>query len=103
MIVANIEIVLAGGFAVTVLRHSVGFDDVAAAEAEYQRVADLMDKRAERSNDVPKMIEINGAVGTKLSVPTDHISSVALIDFALANEHERGVRDAFPHLFQAKG
>lgn len=97
MIVADIHLTACnfsgGGFV-----HNVRFDDLAKAEAEYERVAALMLKRADRGNDLPKTVEVVGV--NKITLPLDDIHSVALSDFAEANEQEAGVRDAFPNLFK---
>jgi hypothetical protein len=98
MIVAEVHLT-EGGFGDHGFVHIIRFDDLAKATAEYARVADLMTKKSERGNDLPKLIEVEGA-HNKVSLPLDHLRSVGLADFAKGNEQEAGVRDAFPNLFK---
>lgn len=81
-------------------RHTVGFTKLEKAQSEYDRVAALLTKRNERGNDLPKTVEIDGDSGGKFTVGMDDISSIALLDFAWANEQEKGVAEAFPFLFR---
>lgn len=80
--------------------HTVKFNDAAKAAAEYTRVADLLQRRGDRANDLPKIVEVDGGSGNKLSLPLEIVRSVGLVDFAQANAEAAGVRDAFPNLFK---
>ena len=98
MIVADLYLT-EGGFGDKGLCHVVRFDDLAKAMAEYERVVDLIKRKSDRGNDLPKLIEVEGT-GNKVSLPLDNLRVVGLTDYAKANEQEAGVRDAFPNLFK---
>lgn len=80
--------------------HIASFADLAIATSEFDRVADLMTKREQRNNDLPKMVELQGI--NRVSVKLDDICSVGLVDYAKANEEERGMKEAFPNLGWAR-
>lgn len=96
MIVANVSVSI-GLYHES--RHSVGYSDLQQARADYERVVALMKRRREQGNDLPAIVTLDGAGGSSLTVPLDDITAVGLADFALANEQEAGVKDAFPRLF----
>lgn len=98
MLVAELELT-EGNFAAAPVIHTIGFDDLAQAYAEYERVAALLLKAAERKNDTPKIVEIEGAIG-KFRLTLDGLRSVGLRDFAKQNEQIRGTFDAYPFLFK---
>ena len=100
MIVAEIHIT-ACGFADRQMVHTVRFSDLAKARSEYERVASLMKDRADRKNDRPSTIEVNGDTGSQVSLPLDSLAGVGLCNFELSNAQLNGVKDAFPHLFKA--
>ena len=102
MIVAQVVVTAGGRRGIQLARHIVAFADVGKARGEYERVVDLLKKRAEKKNDLSQLVEIDGASGSRVTVPLDEIQSVALWDFALANTHEAGVANAFPHLFKGR-
>lgn len=81
-------------------RHAVGFASLEKAKSEYDRLADILTRRNDRKNDLPKTVDIDGDAGNRITVGVDDISTLGLIDFAFANEQEAGVKDAFPHLFK---
>ena len=93
MIVAEI-MVTAGSFEPVV--HRVAFADLTEAKNEYLRIAELINKKSERGNDLPKIITLKGI--SELTCQMDDVRAISLADLALANEHTQGMRDAFPHL-----
>ncbi len=58
-----------------------------------------MRRREKRSNDLDKMVTIDGAI-SHFSCPLEQISSVSMLDYAVANDEEAGVKDAFPNIFK---
>lgn len=98
MIVAEL-IVTEGGFGDRGFTHKVVFDVLENALGEYSRVAALMKDEAERTNDKPTMVEIEGS-GQKVSLPLRNIRSVGLTDYAHANQQAAGVKDTFPNIFK---
>lgn len=100
MKVAEIIVTSASFMSHGMATHCVGFADVAAAKAEYNRIADLVTARDEKKNDLPKMVVLAGDCGQTCTMPLSTIHSVSWIDFATANEREAGVKDAFPNLFK---
>lgn len=99
MIVAEIHLT-EGGFGDRGHVHIVAFSTLEKAYSEYDRVASIMLRREERTNDLPKMIEIDGDGGNKTTLPLDHIRSIGLVDYAKVNAQQAGVRDAFPNVFK---
>ena len=81
-------------------KHSVGFKDLEKAKAEFDRVADIVKRKAERKNDLPETIDLDGDAGTKVSVCTSDIATVGFLDYALADANRKGLRDAFPNLMK---
>ena len=95
MKVAEIQITEGSFMSAGPALYVIGFDDLAAAYAEYERLVELMRRKEERANDLPKLIECEGPAN-KVSLPLDGVRAVALADFAKINEQRKGVRDAFP-------
>jgi hypothetical protein len=98
MIVAEIQIQTSHSFALQAIIHSIRFDDLDAARAEYERVFALMKRREERANDLPKTVEVVGA-GEKVSFSLEDLRSVGLIDYAHSNRQRSGLKEAFPNIF----
>jgi len=102
MIVAQIK-VTTGRFSMSNEKsHVVAFDDLEKAQGEYKRIAEFLQRKADHTNDVPKIVEMDGMAGSKLTVNMDDITTIALFDFVKANEAEKGTKDAFPFLFREK-
>lgn len=76
----------------------VCFDTLEVAQAEFEKMKDLLDRRAARNNDLPKTIEVRGI--NSFSCPLDEVSGVGLMDLVKHNAEERGVKEAYPNLFQ---
>jgi hypothetical protein len=76
---------------------AVGYDDVAAAKIEYDRLTALLKKREDRGNDLELVVELKGDY-SEFSCALSDISSIALVDFQKTDESEKGLRDAFPHI-----
>lgn len=98
MIVAELNITSGRSVFGQGMIHRVSFEDVVIARAEFERVADLIQRRSDRANDLPKTVRVEG-VGA-IDMPLEDIGSVAFMDFAKANAAEIGVKDAFPNLFK---
>lgn len=98
MIVAELFLT-EGDFSTKQVVHVVRFDDPDKGRAEYDRIADLMQRREDRTNDLPKMIEAEGC-GSKVTMPLCMLRALGFTDFAEANAQEAGVRDAFPNIFK---
>lgn len=100
MIVANV-VVITGRFSLDgATKGVIGFSDISAARAEFERLSGLVTRRAERKNEIPKTITVDGGCGTAITCELDSVLSVGLSDFFVANEQEAGIKDAFPHLFK---
>ena len=99
MQVAEIQITEGSFISAAPVCHTVGFDDLTVAYAEYERLVALMQRKEERANDLPKTIECEGPAN-KITVPLDGVRGIGLSDFAKVNEQRIGLRDAFPHLFK---
>jgi hypothetical protein len=99
MIVAEIELLSSHGHMVAAHgQHTIRFDCLETAKAEYQRIVTLLERREKKANDLPVMLEVIGA-GNQASLPLDDVRSVALCDFATANRQRSGLKEAFPNLF----
>jgi hypothetical protein len=100
MIIAEIQVLTSHSFTLqpVVGTHAIRFDDLDAARAEYERVVELLKRREERANVLPKVIEIIGAC-EKVSFPLEDLRSVGLIDYAHSNRQRSGLKEAFPNIF----
>ena|SRR6185503_4046603 len=96
MKVAEIHITSSGRGLMSGFVHTIGFSDIGVATAEFERIVDLLKRRSDRSNELPKLVELNGI--DRLSVPLDDISSVGLSDIAKSNAEMSGVKEAYPNL-----
>ena len=97
MRVAEVLITFSGGWSsMNGFTQVIAFDDLAVANSEYERVAELLKKRDDKANDLPKVVELKGI--NQMSVPLSTICSVGLTDLKKTDEGETGLRDAFPHL-----
>lgn len=97
---ANLEIICGHGFETSVI-HRVQFEELGTARLEYERVADLMTRKALRQNDLPVSVEVKGSHEIVM-VPLDGIRGVQLHDYEKSNENARDTARAFPFLFQPK-
>ena len=52
---------------------TVAFDDLDTATAEYGRIVDLLKRRDDKANDLPKVVELKGV--NEASVPLNSICS----------------------------
>lgn len=95
MIVAKIELTTHGLSGICV--HTIRFNSLIGATAEYERVAGLINKRSDRGNDLPTMVEVVGSAN-RVSVHLASIHSVGLQDFVRANDEEAGMQEAYPNL-----
>ena len=98
MIVAEVCVSSAAGIMQGGFVHRVQFSSVAEARVTYESVLRLLERKAQRKNDLPAMIELCG-VGTRLAIPLDHAHSVEFVDFAALNEENAGAKEVFPHVF----
>ena len=78
--------------------HAVGFDDLHAANAEYDRIAALLLAKNERKNDLPAILECEGSTG-KVSIALGAVRAVSILDYEKMNEQRKGLRDTFPNVF----
>jgi len=99
MITAEIWITSAPWGAFSGFVHKIKFANLLKAKDEYARIVDLMERRSEKANDLPKIIQVVGD-GSEMTLSLDEIRGIGLCDFALANGEETGVRDAYPNLFK---
>jgi hypothetical protein len=99
MIVAEVIILSNAGLMGNVGNHQIRFDSLEAAMSEYERIVGLLKRQHDLANDLPKTIEVIGT-GSRVSLPLEVVHSVALSDFALMNEQQKGLHDAFPILFK---
>lgn len=96
MKVAEIELTYAAGFSLGGFVHRVHYADLRQAWAAYEEVRNLLQRRADKANDLPHIMELSGL--NQLALPLEGIQSVALTDFAKQNAAERGLREEFPYL-----
>jgi hypothetical protein len=81
--------------------HRVAFTSLAGAEAEYARIAALLDERnKEKGNDGPKTLEVAGDGGYKLTIELNDIASLGLQDYALSNAQQEGLTETYSNLFK---
>lgn len=99
MIVAEM-VVTTSGWSRDVCIHRIGFINLADALAEFNRIKEMLIRRADKKNDLPKWIDINGGAGNLVTLEFDTLHSLALTDFAMANAEGKGMRDEFPVLFK---
>ena len=98
MIVAEIQLTI-DSYGTVAAIHSVYFDELFKAAAEYERIAALLKGRGDRRNDLPSIIELQGS-HNKVSIALDRIAAISLCDYVVGNEMRAGVRGAFPNLFK---
>ena len=97
MKVAEISLTFSAGWAASNgFLQTVAFDDLGTATAEYERLVDLLKRRDDKANDLPKIVEVKGV--NQASLPLSCICSVGLTDLKKSDEAEIGLKDAFPHL-----
>lgn len=99
MYVAEIQIHEGNFMSAAPAVHTISFDDLDAAYAEYDRLVDLMSRKEARSNDLPKVIECAGPA-TKISIPLASMRGIGLFDFAKSNDQRTGLSETFPYLFK---
>ena len=95
MLKAEIMVTLSGSWGAATI-HGVKYDDLDFAVSEFERVAYLLKKRADKGNEVPKFLDLEGI--NKLSCNFDSISAVSLVDYNKENDGMIGVKDEYPHL-----
>jgi hypothetical protein len=98
MIVAEVAVTI--GTFVAATHHVVRFDTLAAAEAEYERLAAIVKRKQELANNVPAIIEIQGSGCDKITFALADMRVLSLVDFVKANAELAGVKEAFPNLFK---
>lgn len=76
--------------------HVVSFASLEEAKKKFDEIAALLKRRADRENDLPKWLEIKAI--NELTCDFGSICAISLVDLAHADEQQKGVRDAFPHL-----
>ena len=97
MRVAEVSVTFSGGWpSMNGFVQIIAFDDLAVATSEYERVADLLKKRDDKANDLPKIVEFKGI--NQASIPLNTICAIGLTDLKKSDEGEMGLRDTFPHL-----
>lgn len=96
MIVAEIQMSIAPTFAHAGFILNVRFSDLEMASNEYARLAELLQRREDKANDVPKTVDCEGV--NKVTVKLQDIASVGLVDHAKTNAELIGWDDTFPLL-----
>lgn len=85
-----------GGWSRDSASHRVTFDSLTKATEEFERISALLKKRADKGNDIPKFLDVEGT--NKLTCAFDEINAVGLVDLKKSDDDEIGLQDAFPHL-----
>ncbi len=89
-------IITIGGWSHQSTIHTVGFDSVENAFAEFERIATLLKRRGDKENDIPKFLDIEGI--SKFTCNFDQICAVGLLDLKREDSALIGIKDAYPHL-----
>lgn len=97
MIRAEVHLTVGQWMSSAPLAVMVGFEDVDEAWGEYRRIAQLILDRADRKNDLPKIVECVGPFNSA-TVELDGIRTVSIVDYAKANAAKSGVAEAYPNL-----
>ncbi len=98
MIIAELQITSGSGLVTSGFVHRVRFDNLETAFKTYYELAELLRKRGDLGNDLPRTVDIQG-VESSLSLPLANIQSVGIMDLAKSNEQEQGMRETFPNLY----
>ena len=91
-------VVFLGRFGADHVRISGSYETVEECTAEYQRIADLLAKKGERGNDLPKTITITDIEGSH-TFPLDEVVTVGVANLEKANARVGAERIAYPHLW----
>jgi hypothetical protein len=95
MLRAEIIVTLSSGLGAATI-HAVKYNDLDFAVSEFERVADLLKKRADRGNEFPRFLDLEGM--SKFSCKFDSIAAVSLMDYKKEDVGMIGVKDEYPHL-----
>lgn len=76
--------------------HCIDFDSVSQAQTEFDRIADLLKKRGDKGNDLPRFLDVEGI--NKVTCDFTQICAVAMNDLKKSDEAAIGLKDAYPHL-----
>jgi hypothetical protein len=99
MLVAEIRLTQASfGMIGNPVFHDVGFEDIDQAQANYNRIAELIRRKNEKANDLPSTLELEGSFN-KVIMPFDELRAISMSDYAKQNAALSGVREVYPNIF----
>jgi hypothetical protein len=101
-VVATLTILTAPRMGMSGAKHSVGFDNMEDAQAQYVRLQGLL-LQSDRvvSNGAPAVIEVIGNTA-KVSFLASELSSVSILEWAKIEAEEKSNRKKYPVFFAAE-
>jgi hypothetical protein len=77
--------------------HLIGFDSAERAGEEFDRIKELLKRRGDKANDLPRFLEVHGCID-QFTCDFTLICAVSFVDLKKSDEACIGLKDEFPHL-----